>query len=94
MTKPSYKVGMLVEHPNRPEWGPGKIVAVADDRIFVYFRDALEKKAKAILTTLVTPVVAENQTDAVMDLMPAAVQDGADWMLPKGYEKRMRLVVR
>ena len=28
MAPEEYKVGTLVEHPKRPEWGPGKILAV------------------------------------------------------------------
>ena len=87
MTKSDYKVGMLVEHPTRPQWGPGKIVAIGDDRIYVYFRDDLEKKAKTILTTVVTPRIAAEQADAVLDVLPSATHDGINWMLPKNYEK-------
>ena len=89
-----YKVGMLIDHPKRPQWGPGKVVAVADDRIHVYFRDDLEIKAKTILTAIVSPGIAEAQNDAVLDLLPAAAHNGVDWMLPKNYEKLMHLVTK
>lgn len=89
MSKSEYKVGMLIQLPNRPQWGPGKIVAIAEERLYVYFRDDLEKKAKTLLTSVVTPVVADEQTDAVLDSLPAATHDGVSWMLPKNYEKVM-----
>ena len=89
MKNGTYKVGMLVDHPARPQWGPGKVVAVGEDRIHVYFKNELEKKAKTILTTTVAPTVAEEQTDAVLDSLPVATLDGVYWMLPKNYEKVM-----
>ena len=73
----------MVEHPQRPEWGPGRVVAVSDERLHVFFRDALETKAKVILTNLVTLKVCESQEDAALDAMPAAKFDGQDWVLPK-----------
>ncbi len=89
MSRSEYKVGMLIQHPSRPQWGPGKVVAISDERLYVYFRDALEKKAKTLLTTVITPNVAEDQTDAVLDSLPPATHDGVSWMLPKNYEKVM-----
>ncbi len=29
-----YKIGMIVRHPTRSQWGPGKILDVASDRTF------------------------------------------------------------
>jgi hypothetical protein len=89
MKNGAYKVGMLVDHPARPQWGPGKVVAVGEDRIHVYFRDDIEKKAKTILTTTIVPTVAEEQSDKVLDALPEATHDGVYWMLPKNYEKVM-----
>jgi hypothetical protein len=89
MSKSEYKVGMVIQVPARPQWGPGKIVAIAEERLYVYFRDDLSQKAKTILTTVITPVVAEEQTDAVLDSLPPATHDGVNWMLPKNYEKVM-----
>jgi hypothetical protein len=88
----TYKIGMLIEHPSRPQWGPGKVVALGEGKIYVYFRDELEKKAKTLLTTIVSPTVANEQSDAVLDLLPPATHDGADYMLPKNYMKLMHLV--
>ena len=81
--KQTYSVGMLVEHPQRPEWGPGRVVAVASDRLHLFFRDALEGRAKVILTQLVSLKVCESQVDEVLDNLPPAKFDGRDWVLPK-----------
>lgn len=87
MSNPRYKVGMIVEHPARPQWGPGKVMAVADGRVHVVFRDELEPKAKAIMTDLIPLSVAAEQTDGVLDLLPAATESAGSWMLPKNYER-------
>ena len=87
MKAPSYNVGMFVEHPSRPQWGPGKVMAVTGERIYVVFRNEMERKAKAILREVVQLTVAVDQTDAVLDLLPSAVQEDGDWILPKNYER-------
>lgn len=81
--KQEFTVGLLVEHPQRPQWGPGRIVAVAEDRIHLFFRDDLEEKAKVILTEFVALRVLEEQADSVLDSLPPAKFDGRDWILPK-----------
>jgi hypothetical protein len=78
---------MIVEHPARPQWGPGKVMAVAEGRVHVVFRDELEPKAKAIMTEMVPLNVAAEQTDGVLDLLPAATELAGSWMLPKNYER-------
>ncbi len=87
---PHYEVGMIVEHPKRPEWGPGKIVALSADRIHVVFRDALERKAKVMMRSLVSLDAAEAQSDALLDRLPPAKQDGSDWLLPANYDRLLR----
>lgn len=79
----AYTVGQLVEHPQRPQWGPGRVVAMGEGRLHVFFRDDLESKAKVILTELVALRVCESQADAVLDELPAAKYDGQHWILPK-----------
>jgi hypothetical protein len=82
-TKQTYSVGLLVEHPQRPEWGPGRVVAVGSDRVYVFFRDALEGRAKVILTELVSLKTCDSQVDEVLDGLPPAKFDGANWILSK-----------
>ena len=87
MKSTNYKVGMIVAHPKRPEWGPGKVVAVAEERVHVVFRDSLERKAKAIMREVVSLDVCDMQNDAVLDVLPPATEDGGSWILPKNYER-------
>lgn len=89
-TSPNYKVGMIVEHPNRPEWGPGKVVAVSGDRLHVHFRDALERKAKVMVRAVVCLNVAGEQSDSVLDRLPPVKLDGTDWLLPVNYERLLK----
>lgn len=85
-----YEVGMIVEHPKRPQWGPGKVVAVSVDRLYVVFRDALERKAKVIMRSHAELGAAESQSDALLDHLPPAKQDGTDWLLPANYDRLLR----
>ena len=87
---PNYKVGMIVEHPNRPEWGPGKIVGVSGDRLHVIFRDALERKAKVMVRAVVCLNAADEQSDSVLDRLPPVKLDGTDWLLPVNYERLLK----
>jgi hypothetical protein len=88
-----YKVGMIVEHPKRPAWGPGKVIALGEGRIHVVFRDDLERVAKAILTTIINLDVAEAQTDTILDVLPAAKLEGGNWVLPKNFERIVQRAV-
>jgi hypothetical protein len=89
MKKIAYKVGMIVEHPNRPEWGPGKVVAVGDDRVHVMFRDEREPKAKAILPALMPLRIAAVQSDEFLDQLPPAAYDGDGWVLTRKQKAKM-----
>jgi hypothetical protein len=37
-----YRVGMIVENTKKPEWGPGKILAIEGNLLTIYFRDDRE----------------------------------------------------
>jgi hypothetical protein len=87
-TKEAYSVGQLVEHPQRPQWGPGRIVAKEGEKLFVFFRDSMEDKAKAILTDLVPLRVCETQTDDVLNNLAEPKFDGQHWVLTKPKAKR------
>jgi hypothetical protein len=82
----SYKVGMLVDHPNRPAWGPGKIVHVDGSKVHVFFRDALERRAKPIVVEVVPLRIAASQTDAALDELPFASESEGSWLLPAHYK--------
>ena len=56
-----YEPGLLVEHPNRPEWGPGKVVHVAMPDVHVIFRDLPDRVAKIIRVDVVELTKAASQ---------------------------------
>jgi hypothetical protein len=62
----TFPVGAIVEHPARPAWGPGRVLAVEGTILAVYFRDAVETRAGEAVKRLDTGLVA---------LRPAARQD-------------------
>jgi len=82
MSETPYKDGMLVEHPNMPDWGPGKIVHVEAQKVHVVFRDVPERTAKAIRFDVVPLKVAASQSDPILDNLPPLTKEGSDWVLP------------
>lgn len=79
MGKSAYTVGMIVEHPTRPDWGPGKVLAVEHERITVYWRDLQESKpgdaVKVMAINAVPLSVAVVQSDPWLDQLPP-LKDG------------------
>ncbi len=75
--------GMLVVHPSKPEWGPGKVVKIVSPLIYVLFRDVPGREAKAISTAYVSLAVAPNQMDDILDNLPPLVPVNGKWALPE-----------
>jgi hypothetical protein len=90
MKTPNFKVGMLVDHPARPQWGPGRIVAVDEMRIHVFFKGEIEQKAKTIMREGCKLTVCDEQSDVVLDELPTATYSGGEWMLPRQFEKTLQ----
>lgn len=78
----TYTVGMLVLHPLKLEWGPGKVLRVQGTKVHVLFRDLPEKDAKQIETSIVALEKAESQTDPILDNLPPFVEQGGKLSLP------------
>jgi hypothetical protein len=89
MRPAKFQVGMLVEHPARPQWGLGKIVAMDDERLYVVFMGDLAFKAKAFIRTIAPLSIAEKQTDTVLDTLPPAKLLEGSWELPRNYARLM-----
>jgi hypothetical protein len=74
MVDSDFKVGMLVRHPKRPEWGPGKVLALAGSRVIVCFRDVVgstfQVATKTIDTSRVLLETASLQADPMLDSVP------------------------
>lgn len=91
MSASTLDVGTIVLHPKRPDWGPGKVLAILAGGIaVVYFRDIQEDKrgdaVKKISTRYMPLEVAPGQTDPLLDNLPL-------WTEKKGFkgQKRPRL---
>ena len=69
-----YRIGMIVEHPNKPEWGLGKIQALNENRAVVYFRDFPEKQPgeaqKTISLDYINLKISSIQSDPLLDNLP------------------------
>ncbi len=69
-----YHEGLVVLHPRKPEWGPGRVLAVQGSRVTVYFRDLPgdhpEDAVRTIDTTFVSLNSADNQSDPFLDNLP------------------------
>ena len=83
-----YETGTLVRHPLKPEWGPAKVLRVQGDKVHVLFRDLPDKEAKVINTSVIALVMAEMQSDPVLDNLPPLIEQGGKLLLPG---KRHRL---
>ncbi len=75
-------VGTLVVHPNKPDWGPGKVVHVRGNLAHVVFRDVPGREARPIRTDVVALTLAPDQHDEVLANLPPVVRDGERWVLP------------
>ena len=85
---PDYKAGALVENTGRPDWGPGKIVHIVGDNLYVLFRDLEESKAKKLKANTPALRLATSQSDPILDNLPPLAEKNGDWVLP---EKRRTL---
>jgi len=80
MNSDAWKIGDLVVHPIKPEWGPGKIVKVLPERVYVVWRDLPDREAKQLITSAVR--LAADQHDAVLDNLPPLVEKDGKLVLP------------
>jgi hypothetical protein len=78
-----FQVGMIVEHPIKPEWGPGKVVAVHGDKVHIVFRDLPDREAKIIQTNIVSLIESTNQNDPILDNLPPLSEEKGKYVLPR-----------
>jgi hypothetical protein len=74
------RAGTLVEYPEKPEWGPGKIAHVREDLVYVFFRDNPSQDARRYRVHQLR--LAESQSDAVLDNYPPFIEKGGTFSLP------------
>ena len=78
-----FQVGMIVEHPTKHEWGPGKVVAVHGDKVHIVFRDVPGREAKIIGTKFVSLLKSENQNDPILNNLPPLSEEQGKYVLPR-----------
>ena len=71
----NYPVGSFVVHPNKPEWGPGKILAITGTLVKVHFKNDAEKEYRSFPDPSVLRP-ADMQSDPVLDNLPPFLGDG------------------
>jgi hypothetical protein len=73
----NYAVGMIVLHPNKPEWGAGKIVRISGSKLDVAFKNLPGWEVKKIETT-------------VAQLMPVDDQQSHQFAIPDSIRSGLR----
>lgn len=66
-----YQVGQLVEHPLKPEWGPGKVVDVVNHIVHVFFRDYSTNMATPISSNHIDLKILPDLHDDILDNLPS-----------------------
>ncbi|MFH1609292.1 MAG: DUF3553 domain-containing protein [Candidatus Bipolaricaulota bacterium] len=72
MTDTELRIETLVEHPARPEWGPGKVVRVQGTKVEVFFRDRDDHIAGKFEASVLR--VASVQEDPLLRDLPELVE--------------------
>src|SRR5690349_16204092 len=84
MTNETVKAGTLVTHPRKPEWGPGKVVKIEADSMWVFWRDAADNVVKKFSRSAVQFSPAASQSDPMLDNLPPLLNpDGTVAALPR-----------
>ena len=87
------KVGQIVEHPTKPNWGPGKILAISGSTVTVYFRDAQSgDPVKKLSLGYVNLRLAPEQSDPQLDNLPRYTSKTAHLLSKRlGTAQRIKL---
>lgn len=72
------KTGHLIQHST---FGLGKVVSTTADKVFVYFRDIGDQKAKRFFRSYAGITLSDIQSDPILDNLPPFQLNGDDWKL-------------
>ncbi len=76
MTHNDITEGTILIHPNKPEWGPGKVVKVTPRLLYVIWRDVPGREAKKMNSSAVKLEIAPCQNDPILDNLPPLKEEG------------------
>lgn len=76
--------GDYVTNPLKPDWGPGKVVELKRNVVFVFFRDRPGGEVIRMRETGLVPA----QADAELEALPAFIEKGDGYALPRVTRKR------
>ena len=76
--KTGFGAGDYVINPLKPDWGPGKVVELKRNVVFVYFRDRPGKEVIRMKQEGLRPA----EVDAELEALPAFVEKGEGFGLP------------
>ena len=77
-------VGDYVTNPLKPDWGPGKVVELKRDLVFVFFRDRPGKEVIRMRESGLVPTEA----DAELEALPDFVEKGDGYALPRATRRK------
>ncbi len=82
MQTQGFAPGMFVVHTNKPEWGPGKVVAIRGTTPHIFFRDLEGHEARRFRcdSEFLSPALA--MADPVLDNLPPFVEEDGRLQLP------------
>ena len=75
--------GTLVESTAHVDWGPGEIVHVSGNKVYIVFRDLEQDMARQFVSDFPAPRICAMQTDSVLDNLPPLKEKDGQWVLPK-----------
>ena len=78
----TFKIGSVVSHASATEWGTGKVLEVAVDRLTIQFSDGKSRKIAASHYALLQPA------DAAAYIAPAKVAVTAAAKIPRKTAKK------
>lgn len=91
---PSINPGTLVVHPNKPEWGPGKVVKCDRESVWVFWRDAGDGTPKKMVRSVVNLQPAPSQNDPTLDNLPPLVSADGSLSHLKGWVTLNQAIAR
>lgn len=76
--------GDYVTNPLKPDWGPGKVVELKRDLVFVYFRDRPGREVIRMRESGLVPT----EPDAELEALPDFVEKDSGYVLPRVSRKK------